>query len=77
MALGRAGLYSDEQILGTRGKTLLRGYQLTNQDGVVHFLTVYPGWYSGRTVHVHVRVRVYDASGEVVIYNQTSSAVLR
>ena len=66
------GLYSDEQVLGTKGKTFLRGYQLTNADGIANFLTVYPGWYSGRTVHLHVRVRVYDASGKVIIHNQTS-----
>ena len=65
------GLYSDEQILGTKGKTFLRGYQLTNADGIASFLTIWPGWYSGRTVHVHVRVRVFDASGKVV-HNQTT-----
>ena len=37
------GLYSDEEILKTKGKTFLRGYQLTNAEGVVNFLTVYPG----------------------------------
>jgi len=40
------------------GETFLRGYQVTDDRGVVEFRTVYPGWYPGRTVHVHLMVRV-------------------
>jgi protocatechuate 3,4-dioxygenase beta subunit len=65
------GLYSDEEILKTKGKTFLRGYQTTNSEGLVSFLTIWPGFYSGRTIHIHVRVRVYDASGKI-IHNQTT-----
>lgn len=36
----------------------LRGTQVTNADGVVEFATVWPGWYHGRTVHVHAMVHV-------------------
>lgn len=36
--------------------TFLRGTQLTDAGGVVVFKTVYPGWYHGRTVHIHVKV---------------------
>lgn len=36
--------------------TFLRGTQLTDASGVVEFKTVYPGWYHGRTVHIHVKV---------------------
>lgn len=47
-------------------KSLLffRGYQRTDADGVVHFNTCYPGWYSGRVVHIHFRIMTgaYDAS---------------
>lgn len=32
------------------------GAQVTNEDGIVQFVTVYPGWYRGRTVHIHVKV---------------------
>jgi len=39
------------------GSTFLRGYQMTDQNGVVQFTTVYPGWYPGRTVHIHFKVR--------------------
>jgi protocatechuate 3,4-dioxygenase beta subunit len=37
-------------------KTFLRGIQKTDAKGVATFKTVYPGWYQGRTVHIHVRV---------------------
>jgi protocatechuate 3,4-dioxygenase beta subunit len=61
------GAYSDEAALGTRGETFLRGYQITNDDGGVTFRTIYPGWYSGRTVHIHVLVRVFDSSGNTAL----------
>jgi protocatechuate 3,4-dioxygenase beta subunit len=60
-----AGLYSDESGEGTAGTQYLRGYQVTDSAGVVQFVTVYPGWYSGRAVHIHVRVRTFDSSGAV------------
>src|SRR5215208_4402667 len=37
----------------TRGETFLRGYQLTDENGVARFTTIYPGWYQGRAVHIH------------------------
>jgi protocatechuate 3,4-dioxygenase beta subunit len=40
------------------GGTFLRGTQVTGTDGVVTFATIYPGWYSGRAVHIHVKVHV-------------------
>jgi protocatechuate 3,4-dioxygenase beta subunit len=39
------------------GQTFLRGSQMTDQTGIVEFRSVYPGWYPGRTVHIHVIVR--------------------
>ena len=36
----------------------LRGAQLTNADGIAELTTVYPGWYRGRTVHIHAKVLV-------------------
>ena len=38
--------------------TFLRGIQLTDDQGTVAFSTIYPGWYTGRTVHVHMKVHV-------------------
>ena len=50
------GAYSGFAQEGTDGKTFMRGIQRTNKSGVATFVTVYPGWYSGRTVHIHVQV---------------------
>jgi protocatechuate 3,4-dioxygenase beta subunit len=52
-----SGLYSDESANGTAGQTWLRGYQTTDAGGKVTFTTIYPGWYSGRAVHIHFKVR--------------------
>jgi len=52
-----AGLYSDEAANGTSGQNWLRGYQTPDAGGKVTFRTIYPGWYSGRTVHIHFKVR--------------------
>jgi len=51
------GSYSDEGALGTTGKKFLRGYQVTDANGAVQFTTIYPGWYMGRAVHIHFKVR--------------------
>ena len=54
-----AGVYSDVQDRGssTHGQDFLRGYQRTDADGRATFTTVYPGWYQGRAVHIHFKVR--------------------
>ena len=54
-----AGVYSDVNDLGanTIGRKFLRGYQVTDARGGVQFTTVYPGWYEGRAVHIHFKVR--------------------
>jgi protocatechuate 3,4-dioxygenase beta subunit len=53
------GAYSDVQDPGfnSRGQRFLRGYQVTDANGVAKFATIYPGWYSGRTVHIHFKIR--------------------
>jgi protocatechuate 3,4-dioxygenase beta subunit len=53
------GIYSDARDPGfnTMGKKFLRGYQVTDAGGSVQFTTIYPGWYEGRTVHLHFKVR--------------------
>lgn len=38
------------------GTTFLRGTQIADGDGIVEFLTIFPGWYRGRAVHIHLRV---------------------
>lgn len=52
-----AGLYSDVAQEGTSGQTFLRGYQVTDSNGVVNFITIYPGWYTSRAVHIHFKIR--------------------
>jgi len=57
------GVYSAEDVESTVGETWLRGYQLTDANGMVTFTTIVPGWYQGRTTHIHLRVRSsYDNS---------------
>jgi protocatechuate 3,4-dioxygenase beta subunit len=52
------GTYSGFAQEGTEGRTFLRGIQKTDKNGLATFTTVYPGWYSGRTVHIHVSVHL-------------------
>jgi protocatechuate 3,4-dioxygenase beta subunit len=40
------------------GSSFMRGIQRTNAKGLATFRTVYPGWYRGRTVHIHVKVHI-------------------
>jgi protocatechuate 3,4-dioxygenase beta subunit len=40
------------------GESYCRGAQVTNREGIVEFTTVYPGWYPGRTVHIHGKVHL-------------------
>ncbi len=42
--------------------TYMRGAQVTDGEGTVTFVTVYPGWYPGRTVHVHAKVHLAKTS---------------
>jgi protocatechuate 3,4-dioxygenase beta subunit len=54
-----AGVYSDakDTAFNTVGQKFLRGYQLTDKNGVARFTTIYPGWYPGRAVHIHFKIR--------------------
>jgi len=61
------GVYSDVPAgMGnpdTTADTYLRGYQISDANGLVTFTTVFPGWYNGRTTHIHLRLRSsYDSS---------------
>jgi protocatechuate 3,4-dioxygenase beta subunit len=42
----------------TDKRTFLRGIQRTNAQGIASFQTIYPGWYRGRAVHIHVKVHL-------------------
>lgn len=60
------GIYSGFESASTGGagggrtdeETYLRGAQVTNADGIVEFVTIYPGWYRGRTVHIHGKMHL-------------------
>jgi uncharacterized protein (TIGR03437 family) len=65
------GIYSDESTynpgggtgnVSTTGQKFLRGYQITDANGQVNFTTIYPGWYAGRTIHIHARIRTWTTT---------------
>jgi len=62
------GVYSD--VGATVGTKFLRGFQVTDDSGRVRFSTIYPGWYSGRAVHVHFKIR--STQGAVTRFEFTS-----
>lgn len=51
----------------TDDSIFLRGTQVAGDDGTVRFTTMYPGWYTGRSVHMHIKVHV---SGDVTHTSQ-------
>ncbi|HEY2733631.1 MAG TPA: hypothetical protein VGI70_06580 [Polyangiales bacterium] len=52
-----AGIYSDQAVENTSSESWLRGYQTTDSKGQLVFNTIIPGWYQGRTTHIHLRIR--------------------
>jgi protocatechuate 3,4-dioxygenase beta subunit len=58
------GNYSDMKQAKTVGQKFLRGIQMTDASGFVKFKTIYPGWYSGRTCHIHLKVHTGGAVTE-------------
>jgi protocatechuate 3,4-dioxygenase beta subunit len=56
------GIYSgypgqgDDRDIDTSGEKFLRGIQHSDDNGIVSFRTIYPGWYRGRTTHIHFKV---------------------
>ena len=60
------GVYSGVTDTGfdTTGQSWLRGYQTTDANGRVEFSTIYPGWYSGRAVHIHFKIRTTVTGNE-------------
>lgn len=56
-ARGVYSAFEDTGNFDTRGRKFLRGYQRTDQSGAARFITIFPGWYPTRAVHVHFKVR--------------------
>jgi protocatechuate 3,4-dioxygenase beta subunit len=63
------GAYSDVSGAGA-GEKFLRGYQITDASGAAQFTTIYPGWYTGRAIHVHFKLRLF--AGATASYAFTS-----
>jgi protocatechuate 3,4-dioxygenase beta subunit len=59
-----AGKYSDIGSEGTSGKKYLRGVQVSDSGGQAKLTTIYPGWYQGRAVHIHFKVRLFDGASQ-------------
>jgi protocatechuate 3,4-dioxygenase beta subunit len=62
------GVYSDAtdpSFGSTKGTKFLRGYQTTDATGTAKFTTIWPGWYQGRAVHIHFKIRTTAANGQV------------
>jgi len=65
---------------GASNRTFMRGIQRTNAKGLASFRTVYPGWYQGRTVHIHVKVHVGGNvlhTGQLYFPDSVTDAVYR
>ena len=48
------------ETVDKRGSGFLRGHQVSGEDGRVSFTTIFPGWYTGRLAHFHLRTIVQD-----------------
>ena len=61
VATAPRGVYVPDQ-------TFLRGRQRTDAAGMVEFRTIYPGWYPGRTVHVHLMAHADRGTSTTQLY---------
>jgi protocatechuate 3,4-dioxygenase beta subunit len=52
------GVYSGTSVQSTQDRAFLRGFQRTDRNGLALFRTIYPGWYPGRAVHIHLKVYI-------------------
>ncbi len=73
------GVYSG--MSGNSGN-FLRGVQRTDANGAATITTIYPGWYSGRAVHIHFKVRTdpdnnagYELTSQLFFSDETSRQV--
>jgi protocatechuate 3,4-dioxygenase beta subunit len=72
-----AGDYSAVNGASSR---FLRGHQRANTVGKAEFLTIFPGWYPGRTPHIHMKVSVGGNAvhtGQVFCDEKVTRAVYR
>ncbi len=59
------GVYSgvNDPGFNTTGQAFLRGVQTTDPSGLARFTTIHPGWYQGRAIHIHFKIRTQTAAG--------------
>jgi protocatechuate 3,4-dioxygenase beta subunit len=77
-ALGSEERTSAGHLKPISGERFLRGRQTANADGIVEFVTIYPGWYRGRTPHIHFKVHVGErevATSQLFFANALSTEV--
>lgn len=58
-----SGFQDNSANFNTVDQNFLRGYQTTDASGTAQFTTIYPGWYEGRAVHIHFKLRT-DAAAD-------------
>jgi protocatechuate 3,4-dioxygenase beta subunit len=74
------GVYSAASAQDTEGERFLRGVQRTDAKGLAIFRTIYPGWYQGRTVHIHTMVHIAGNvvhTGQLYFSDATTDAVYK
>lgn len=78
------GIYSDviDPGFDATGRQFLRGYQVTDANGMAQFQTIYPGWYDGRAVHIHFKIRTsldggYDFTSQLFFDDSYSDEVYK
>jgi protocatechuate 3,4-dioxygenase beta subunit len=74
------GVYSGTSAQGTEDERFLRGVQRTDAKGLAIFRTIYPGWYPGRTVHIHTMVHIGGNvvhTGQLYFADAVTDAVYR
>jgi protocatechuate 3,4-dioxygenase beta subunit len=78
------GVYSgvSERRFDTTGHDFLRGVQRTDAEGRAAFQTIYPGWYQGRAVHIHFKIRTdpddaagYELTSQLFFPDEVNGAV--
>jgi protocatechuate 3,4-dioxygenase beta subunit len=75
---GLYSAYSSNNNQGQAGLTYLRGWQMTDANGEVEFVTIFPGWYTGRICHIHFQVyvsSVYAAISQLTFDIPTKNAI--
>jgi protocatechuate 3,4-dioxygenase beta subunit len=77
---GSAGAPGGQHATPTDSDRYLRGHQKADAHGRARFLTIYPGWYRGRTPHIHLKVHIGGSvvhTGQVFFDEKTTAAVYR